>query len=71
LYAWKSSLILETIDWFKLCLLQPIAQDFNIKEAVKEILTSSGYGDKRAKSMDNDDFLTVLEAFNSKGYHFT
>ncbi|XP_062509411.1 probable dimethyladenosine transferase isoform X2 [Corticium candelabrum] len=43
-----------------------VPKDFNVKNAVKEIIVGCGYAEKRSKSMDIDDFLTVLEGFNSQ-----
>jgi len=43
---------------------------FDIKAMVEEILTSTGYSDKRSAKMDQNDFLCLLAAFNSKGIHF-
>jgi len=31
--------------------------DFNVKEAVNEVLVSSGYAEKRAAKLDIDDYL--------------
>lgn len=44
--------------------------DLNMGALVEDILKKCEYGDKRARSMDMDDFLIVLEAFNSNGVHF-
>ena len=42
----------------------------DIKAMVQNILTDSGFAGKRAKNLDIDDFLILLTAFNSKGFHF-
>lgn len=42
----------------------------SIKAMVQAVLTDCGFSDKRAKNMDIDDFLILLTAFNSKGFHF-
>ncbi|XP_065833946.1 probable dimethyladenosine transferase [Oscarella lobularis] len=47
-----------------------VPADFNVKEKIASVLSAGGYGERRARSMDVDDFLSVLEAFNSNGFHF-
>jgi len=47
-----------------------VAPDFDIKAKVDSILTASGFIEKRARTMDIDDFLSLLHAFNSEGIHF-
>ncbi|KHJ43535.1 dimethyladenosine transferase [Trichuris suis] len=47
-----------------------IADDFNVKTAVMEALTSGNFQERRARTMDENDFLLLLEAFNSRGFHF-
>lgn len=42
----------------------------SIKTMVQTILTESGFAGKRARNLDIDDFLILLTAFNSKGFHF-
>lgn len=42
----------------------------SIKAMVQSVLTDSGFSEKRARNMDIDDFLILLTAFNSKGFHF-
>ena len=49
---------------------QPIPEDLNVKDIVDEILDSINFKEKRARSMDIDDFMKLLHAFNSKGIHF-
>ncbi|KAK6643583.1 dimethyladenosine transferase [Polyplax serrata] len=44
--------------------------DFNIKDKIEPILEKIGGETKRARTMDIDDFLGVLYAFNSEGIHF-
>ncbi|XP_065176954.1 probable dimethyladenosine transferase [Sycon ciliatum] len=48
----------------------PVPPDMDVKEKVLEILTESGYAEKRARTLDVDDFLAILNAFNSAGFHF-
>lgn len=49
---------------------EEVPKDFNIKNLVDAVLTESGFKDKRARSMDIDDFMKLLHAFNSAGLHF-
>lgn len=39
------------------CILQPIPADFDGKTKVTELLEKNGYDQKRARTMDIDDFL--------------
>lgn len=41
-----------------------------IKDLVLGVLEKTECGDKRSSKMDQDDFLKLLEAFNSEGIHF-
>ncbi len=45
--------------------------DFNIKEKVEKILNDHDMGATRARSMDIDDFMNLLCAFNTEGIHFS
>merc|ERR1712241_1254140 len=49
---------------------QPISEDLNLKDIVDDILESINFKEKRARSMDIDDFMKLLHAFNSKDIHF-
>merc|ERR1712168_1155868 len=49
---------------------QPVPEDLNVKDIVDEILDSINFKEKRARSMDIDDFMKLLHAFNSKDIHF-
>uniref|UniRef100_A0A672LB46 rRNA adenine N(6)-methyltransferase n=1 Tax=Sinocyclocheilus grahami TaxID=75366 RepID=A0A672LB46_SINGR len=51
--------------------LQVVQQDFNITQKIESILQESNFSDKRARSMDIDDFMVLLHAFNSTGIHFS
>uniref|UniRef100_A0A671QVJ1 rRNA adenine N(6)-methyltransferase n=1 Tax=Sinocyclocheilus anshuiensis TaxID=1608454 RepID=A0A671QVJ1_9TELE len=51
--------------------LQEVQQDFNITQKIESILQESKFSDKRARSMDIDDFMVLLHAFNSAGIHFS
>jgi len=45
--------------------------DFNVKDKVLQLLEENDFGKKRARTMDIDDFLQLLNIFNSNGIHFT
>merc|ERR1712212_1215996 len=47
-----------------------LEEDFDIKGKVQGLLDDSGFAQKRARTMDMDDFLALLHAFNSAGIHF-
>lgn len=47
-----------------------IASQFDMKTKVMNILESNGFDKKRSRTMDIDDFLGLLHAFNSEGIHF-
>merc|ERR1712109_336168 len=49
----------------------PVGEDFNIKTKVDEVLSSIDFKEKRARTMDIDDFMKLLHSFNSHGIHFT
>merc|ERR1712037_885930 len=49
---------------------QEVPKDFNIKQHVDKVLEEVGFGEKRARTMDIDDFMKLLHAFNSAGIHF-
>merc|ERR1712025_884898 len=49
---------------------QPIPEDLNVKDIVEDILESINFKEKRARSMDIDDFMKLLHAFNDNGIHF-
>ncbi|KAK7136078.1 hypothetical protein R3I94_014663 [Phoxinus phoxinus] len=48
-----------------------VQQDFNIAQKIDSILQESKFNEKRARSMDIDDFMVLLHAFNSAGIHFS
>merc|ERR1719251_699247 len=48
-----------------------VPEDFNIKTQVEEVLSSIDFREKRARTMDIDDFMKLLHAFNTHGIHFT
>ena len=49
----------------------PVGEEFNIKTKVDEVLSSIDFKEKRARTMDIDDFMKLLHSFNSHGIHFT
>jgi len=48
-----------------------VPDDFNIKTLVEEVLSGIEFKEKRARTMDIDDFMKLLHAFNKHGIHFT
>lgn len=44
--------------------------DFSMKDKVNDILSNNDFGKKRARTMDIDDFLVLLNTFNTNGIHF-
>ncbi|KAI4483317.1 hypothetical protein M0804_008372 [Polistes exclamans] len=48
-----------------------VPEDFDIKEKVSAILLTAEAENKRARTMDIDDFISLLHAFNAEGIHFT
>ncbi|CAM4717800.1 hypothetical protein PO909_018566 [Leuciscus waleckii] len=48
-----------------------VQQDFSITQKIDSILQESKFNEKRARSMDIDDFMVLLHAFNSAGIHFS
>jgi len=50
---------------------QSVPEEFNVKHKVDEVLQSVDFKEKRARTMDIDDFMKLLHAFNSAGIHFT
>ena len=49
---------------------QTVPEDLNFKQFVEGILVDVKLADKRARTLDLDDFLNLLLAFNSKGIYF-
>jgi len=48
----------------------PVPDSMNMKAKLEEILEELGTDKKRARTMDIDDFLSLLDAFNKHGLHF-
>ena len=49
---------------------QTVPEDLKFKQFVEGILVDVKLADKRARTLDLDDFLNLLLAFNSKGIYF-
>ena len=50
---------------------QPIPEPFpDVKAMIVKVLTETGFAQKRPAKMANDDFLSLLDAFNAVGIHF-
>jgi len=49
---------------------EEVSKDFKVKTLVDDVLTKSGFKEKRARTMDIDDFMKLLHVFNSEGLHF-
>lgn len=47
-----------------------ISDDFQVKPLVEEILKQSNFAELRSRSMDIDQLLALLCAFNAQGFHF-
>ncbi|XP_066155542.1 probable dimethyladenosine transferase [Euwallacea fornicatus] len=73
--SFKQAAVLATLEKnYKLhCSVhnKDVASDFSIKEKVEKILASVEAAEKRARTMDLDDFMVLLHAFNSEGIHFS
>uniref|UniRef100_A0A224XGI6 rRNA adenine N(6)-methyltransferase n=1 Tax=Panstrongylus lignarius TaxID=156445 RepID=A0A224XGI6_9HEMI len=50
---------------------KPVDKDFDIKVLIDETLERTGAITWRARTMDVDDFIKLLHAFNAAGIHFT
>jgi len=48
-----------------------VEEGFDVKEKVNKLLEEGEFAQKRARTMDMDDFLNLLNLFNSNGIHFT
>ncbi|XP_066583736.1 probable dimethyladenosine transferase [Prorops nasuta] len=73
--AFKQSTVLSMLEKnYKLhCSLNNklLPEEFDIKKMVNDILHKANAENNRARSMDIDDFINLLHAFNAKGIHFT
>ncbi|KAL9897208.1 putative dimethyladenosine transferase [Glossina fuscipes fuscipes] len=72
--AFKINSVLEMLEKnYKLHLSlrnKPIEENFNMQAKVINILEKVNMANTRARSMDLDDFMRLLLAFNSEGIHF-
>lgn len=73
--AFKSSAVEQLLDHnYRIhCSLHnaEIPENFKISEKIQTVLKDTGYSEKRARSMDIDDFIRLLHGFNSEGIHFS
>ncbi|CAK9833537.1 Probable dimethyladenosine transferase [Anthophora retusa] len=73
--AFKQTTVLTMLEKnYKLhCSLndKPVPEGFDIKEMINNTLQNAGAENKRARTMDIDDFISLLHAFNAQGVHFT
>ncbi|KAM3939149.1 dimethyladenosine transferase [Leptodactylus fuscus] len=49
----------------------PIPENFSIAEKIEKVLKDTEFSEKRARSMDIDDFIRLLHGFNAEGIHFS
>ncbi|KAI8124662.1 putative dimethyladenosine transferase [Lucilia cuprina] len=72
--AFKTNSVMEMLEKnYKLHLSlrnMPLEENFSMQDKVIGILTSLNMDNSRARSMDLDDFMRLLLAFNSEGIHF-
>ncbi|GJQ67596.1 hypothetical protein Trydic_g8401 [Trypoxylus dichotomus] len=73
--VFRQTAVLATLERnFKLhCSLQnqELPNDFSIKDKLESILSTVEADQKRARSMDINDFIVLLHAFNKEGIHFS
>lgn len=73
--AFKQSSVLQTLENnYKLQASlqnQEISPDFDIKQLVETVLQEAEADQKRARTMDLDDFMNLLYCFNKHGIHFS
>lgn len=73
--AFRYTKILELLEknYKTRCSLKsiPVPTDFNVKTKVEELLVKNAFDKKRSRTMDIDDFLGLLNCFNTEGFHFT
>ncbi|XP_077377682.1 dimethyladenosine transferase isoform X1 [Festucalex cinctus] len=48
-----------------------VPADFSISKKIESILQEAQFSEKRARSMDIDDFMVLLHALNAAGIHFS
>ncbi|XP_063819145.1 probable dimethyladenosine transferase isoform X2 [Pseudophryne corroboree] len=73
--AFKSSAVQELLEKnYRIhCSLHNITieENFSIAVKIEKILGDTGFSEKRARSMDMDDFIRLLHGFNADGIHFS
>ena len=47
-----------------------VPEDLSLRALVDGVLNDIKFREKRARTMDIDDFMRLLAAFNEKGIHF-
>jgi len=45
-------------------------KNLDIKPLIEEVLNEKNMMDSRSRKLDIDDFLSLMCAFNAKGFHF-
>lgn len=72
--AFKNNSVVETLEKnYRIhCSVNniEIASDFCMKTMLSNLLEHNGLAEKRARTMDVDDFLSLLHVFNLNGVHF-
>uniref|UniRef100_A0A8C3AUK1 rRNA adenine N(6)-methyltransferase n=1 Tax=Cyclopterus lumpus TaxID=8103 RepID=A0A8C3AUK1_CYCLU len=53
------------------CSRTEVPADFSIINKIESVLKEVEFSEKRARTMDIDDFMVLLHAFNAAGIHFT
>ncbi|XP_063238470.1 probable dimethyladenosine transferase isoform X1 [Bacillus rossius redtenbacheri] len=49
----------------------PIPEDFDMKQKIEDVLKTGDWETKRARTLDIDDFMMLLTAFNKENIHFS
>ncbi|XP_076033168.1 dimethyladenosine transferase-like [Oratosquilla oratoria] len=74
LASFKQSAVIQTLEknYKTFCSLhkKTLPEDLDMKNKVEKVLAGSGFDQKRARHMDQDDFLKLLHAFNKEDIHF-
>lgn len=71
----KTNQVLQTLrhNYLVYCKIKKVEVDeesLDIKSMIDEILTERKMADCRSRTMEIDDFLQLMCAFNQKGIHF-
>jgi 18S rRNA (adenine1779-N6/adenine1780-N6)-dimethyltransferase len=69
----KSVIELLTKNYQIYCSLNDVMvpEDFDIRATISKVLEECNFGDTRSRTMSNDQFLKLLERFNSHNIHFS